>query len=298
MTDYTTYPLSHGNRDPGGGFVKMEMGRNLEGTPEGFHTGGPWLSPNKEEVWKPLDARPHRGADCRMSTDEAVCLEEMAGTPGFPRNWRIETRNERRWLVRGFSWLWPQKTELGRANQNDVVRLVENAVYDLNAHGWEAFGSDVPQAALDPDGNWFLLDLSAAHKPSKWQSDWHGDRERVIKWLGLVGYDHLANLRRRGRNVVHNISLSAIIPRDDEEPYRANDVFYDVEHDDRKTFVYVYASLNRPMSSVWARMDGVRYLMADISKSPRVHTWAVANRELSADEISRFELTPAYSPWP
>jgi len=86
--------------------------------------------------------------------------------------------------------------------------------------------------------------------------------------------------------------------RSEGEPYRAGDVFFDVPGDERKTYTHVYASLNRPMSSVWARMDGVRYLDADPDQSPHVHTWAIANRELTLDEILRYQLTYAYSPWP
>jgi len=294
----TRYGLSHGDIVPGEGFTKMPMGKNLEGTQEGFHTGGPWLSPDGSEVWKPLDARPHPGADCRLSTNEAECLEEMAGRPGFPRNWRIEEQNGRRWLVRPKCWLWPQDKESGLRADLDAILLVESAVRDLNAHGWEAFGSDVPQLAYDPDGNWFILDLSAAFKPSKWQTDWHGDRERVLKWFGLVGYEHLADLRRRGRQVQHNIALSSIIQRDDKEPYRADAVFYGIDHESRKQYTYIYASRNRPMSTLWARIDGARFLDADMTKAPPVFTWVASNRPLTDDEISRYELTYVYSPWP
>jgi len=291
------YPLELGTVTPGPGFTKMELGKNLEGLPEGAHTGGPWLSPDGLEVWKPLDAMPCPNATVRYGTDEDKCLTEMEDAPGFVHNWRIETVDGRRWLVRPFCWLWPQDERINVSGGLDTVKMVEQAVRELNSRGWEAFGSDLPQVALDPNGDLFLLDLSAAFKPSTWKRGWHGDEMRVLKWMELVGYGKLADLRRRGRDVAHNIAMSDIFDRSEGEPYRAGDVFYDVPHKERSEYHHIYASTRRPMSSLWARMDGVRYLDADPALTPRVHTWVASDHELDQDTIDRYELTWAWSPW-
>jgi len=74
--------------------------------------------------------------------------------------------------------------------------------------------------------------------------------------------------------------------------------FYKVSEEARRKYVHVYASTNRPMSSIWAKIDGTMFLGADLAREPRVHTWVVAWRELSVDEQARYELTWAWSPWP
>lgn len=291
----TVLPLELGDVAPGPDFTKMEMGRGINGVPEGVHTGGPWLSADGKEVWKPLDAKPYPNATGRYPTNEDVCLEAMAGRPGFPVNWRVEERNGRRWLVRPLCWLWPQERQL--RSRLEVVLLIEQAVFDLNAAGWEAFGSDLPQAAIDPAGNWFVLDLSAAFRPPTWRQDWHGDRAQVWRWIEAVGYGDLANLRRRGMNVAYNVSVSDIIPRPNEEPFNANDVFYDLIRGARKAYRYVYASTLRPLGS-WCKIDGARFLRGDLDKSPRVHSWVVADHLLDQETLDQYELTFAYRPWP
>ena len=285
--------LELGQVSPGEGFTKMEMGKGL---PEGVHTGGPWLSPDGKDVWKPLDAKPYPNATERYPTDEAECLEAMAGKPGFPRNWRVEERRGRRWLVRSLCWPWPQEDQI--QSGLDIVLLIEQAVYDLNAAGWEAFGSDLPQAALDPDGDWFILDLSAAHHVASWRTGWHGDRERVIRWMDAVGRGWLADLRRRGQGVYHNVALSHVFEHSEGEPYRAGDVFYKVPKEARKGYCYIYASRNRSMSTLWARIEGAKFLDADMSLSPVVHTWVAADHMLDEETVKRYELTLAYRPWP
>ena len=97
MTNYKEYPLSIRDVSPSPGAVRL-TGTRQDGLPDGMHTGGAWLC--GEEVWKSLDGRPYANAECHYSTLEADVLEEMADKPLFPRNWRIEEANGRRFLVR------------------------------------------------------------------------------------------------------------------------------------------------------------------------------------------------------
>jgi len=115
---------------PGEGFTKLEV-KNHDNRPEGLHTGGVYLSPDKSEIWKPLDGGnvwdgPH------YATLEAECLEEMAGEPAFPRNWRVEEQNGRRWLVRRRAVVFGQDVALSYLNLQDVLR-VERGLKALNA---------------------------------------------------------------------------------------------------------------------------------------------------------------------
>lgn len=286
--------LELGNRSPGSGFTRLKPSMRLDGLQDGIHTGGVWASPDGC-VWKPLDCLPWPNATARYPTLEAECYEDMAGMPGFPRNWHIERQNGRRWIVRPFCHLWPQERDLLFNPPRD---LIEHAIFALNKAGWEY--SDPPQLAYDPIHYvWFLMDCSAAHKPKTWVQGWHGDRDRVIQWYNQTGQTITADLRRRGRRVHHAVQLPSFQDTS-KEPYSVQDALHPLTEAERQTYVYVYASCNRPMSYVWADMRtvGIRYLNADTSKPGHVHTWVVANHALDEDTIRRYELTFAYKPWP
>jgi len=271
----------------------MDLGNRPDGLKDGVHTGGVWISPDGSEVWKPLDCRPHPGATERYPTQEAECLAEMVGKPGFPDNWRVVEQNGRRWLVRARCYLWPQDREW---LIDPPYELVENAIFVLNEAGWEY--NDLPQLAYDPSvGEWFLMDCSAAWKPEKWQKNWHGDRDRVNRWYELMGQEWTADLRRRGYHVYHAVQLPAFQDVS-KEPYDVEDALYPLGEDERRQYVYVYASCNRPISYLWARIDGVKYLRADTNKSGHVWTWVVADHLLDAETIHKYELSFAYRPWP
>jgi len=279
---------------PGSGFAKMKMSMRPDGLPDGAHTGGPWLSPDGAEVWKPLDGKCAGGTE-RWPTQEAECLAEMTGKPGFPDNWRVEERNNRDWLVRPNCLLWPQ--DKGRLMGPPPYQLVEDALFALNHAGWEY--NDLPQLAYDwrVTGEWLLLDFSIAHKPAKWQTNWHGDFDRVLKWYDLVGQNWLADLRRRGKHVHHAIQLPDFNDTS-KEPYDVLNRFYPLTEEQRRQHIYLYASTNWPMSTLWARIEGTVFLRADTSKSPRVHTWIASDHLLNDETIDKYELSFAYRPWP
>lgn len=287
-------PMELANVSPGPDFAKLELGKRPDGLPDGVHCGGVWLSPDESEVWKPLDCRPHPGATERYPTDEAECLAEMTGKPGFPANWRIEEQNGRRWLVRPKCYLWPQDKEW--MLRDPPYQLIEDALFALNEAGWEY--NDFPQLAYDPTiQEWFLLDCSAAFKPDTWNTNWHGDRGNANRWLEQMGQKRTLALRQRGYHIYHAVQLPEMNLQT-EEPYRVLDAFYPLDAETRRKYVYVYASCNRPMSYLWARIDGARYLDADTSQPGHVHTWVVADHLLDDETVRRYELTFAYRPWP
>lgn len=288
------YPLELGDISPGTDFTRMEPGKRADGLPDGLHTGGTWLSPDNE-VWKPLDAKPYPNAERRRETDEARCLSEMTGAPGHPDNWRVEECNGRQWLVRPFCYLWPQNRDKLIKPKLHVFLMVEQAIFEMNARGWEY--SDLPQLAYDPNRHeWFLLDHSAAFKPETWQHNYYGDREQVLRWFDLMGLEHIAELRRRGHHVHHAIQLPDFNDPA-QEPYNVLDAFYPAGEDRRRQHVYLYISALRPLGS-WCKINGSKFLRGDLSKTPHVHTWVASAHLLDQEVLDSYELTFAYRPWP
>lgn len=277
---------------PGENFVKMTSLPRADGLPDGVHTGGCWQAPNGE-VWKSLVDRPHPG-NTPCPTQEAECLTEMVGLPGFPNNWRVEHAAGQDWLVRRPVYLWPQTNDV--TPRLEDVQVIEQALRAMNEHGWEY--NDLPQLAYDLNHDaWFLLDLSAAFKPTIWQSRWHGDFDNLMRFYAVAKMTHLKDLRQRGRSVVHAIRYPEFVSSRDE-PRRVLDRFYPRTDEQRREHTHVYASTYRPMNALWASIPGTVYLPADLSKSPRVHTWVASDHLLPPETLDRYQLTYAYHPWP
>jgi hypothetical protein len=132
-SDLKVYPLSIRDVSPGDGAVRL-TGTHPSGIPDGIHTGGAWLLGN--EVWKPLDGRPFSNSECQVQTREDEVLALMAGEPLFPRNWRVEERHGRRFLVRQKALIIPRDVPYSDLNKEHML-LVESGMRALNARGWE-----------------------------------------------------------------------------------------------------------------------------------------------------------------
>lgn len=255
--------------------------RRADGLPDGIHTGGAWT--DGVMVWKPLDGGNAHDGD-HEETREAECLEEMAGVPGFPRNWWVETHpvlagdtfHPRRWLVR--PWCLVAGTDdlpWGRL-EAEVPQFVETAMRALNAKGWE-LGDSIPTLAFDPNAyEYLLLDLSCAW-PSYRVNDHWDDQDRFMRWLDLAGYGNLRRFREAGRHVVTSLETHE-------------------RYDIPCGWAWVYASRNRPLSLSWAHRlrDAVRLVPSD---EKGVHTWAVAEGPLPEGVVFDYELTLAWWPW-
>jgi hypothetical protein len=192
-------PLDLISVSPGEGFSYLPLPPR-----EGTHTGGLWRSPDGGEVWKPLDARPYPNSDCRVPTLEADCLFQMKGQPGFIENWSVQQANGRWWMVRPYCKVIGQTFPVEHVTQ-EMIEQVEVAVRMLNAHHWEAFQADDLTVAIDPHTQLpFLLDLSNAH-PKTPQGNWKADdSDSLYKWMKAVGWESLAELRERGRSLLHS----------------------------------------------------------------------------------------------
>ena len=278
-------PLTIRNVAPGTGFTCL-TGLRPDGLPDGVHTGGAWLSPSGEEVWKPLDGRPYANADFHASTREADCLTMMAGQPGFPRNWEIReagtvTANgqtfTRRWLVR-------EKAHVAKPNGLKLRGLlqIEQGVRELNCRGWEL--GDILSAAVDRSGRLFVLDLSAAW-PS-YEGTIFDDESKILVWFEEMEAAKLAELRRMGRHVC---SPGRLWKEEDPHWPKRDDGSADT------SYCHVYASRNRGVSSLWAEIPGAHFVDGDWNATG-VWTWVVAREPLSELTLYRYELTWAWSP--
>jgi len=289
-------PLTLDNVSPGLGFIRLESKTRPDGLLDGIHTGSAWLSPDKHNVWKPLDAKPNPNADRRLPTMESRCLSEMTDVLGHLDNWHEERQNGRLWLVRPRCYLWPQDRDILMSPNLETFLMIEQAIFEMNARGWEY--NDLPQLAYDPTvSKWFLMDHSAAFKPEIWRINWHGDRDKVLKWFNLMGLENIASLRQRGYHIHHAIQLPDFNDPQ-QEPYNVQDAFYPMEKDERQQYIYLYASTLRPMSKLWADIEDTVYLHSDASKRPLVHTWIASKQLLDSEIIQQYELTFVYRPWP
>lgn len=273
--DKQIYPLSIRDISPDEGFTRL-TGIRSDNLPDGVHTGGAWLSPDDKEVWKPLDGRPYLNADCHVETQELEVLEAMAGLPGFPRNWRVEERNGRRFLVRPKSIiLTPEQIKA------EYAKMIEQAIRQLNSQFWvigDLISVGFDRASLSP----FIVDLSAAHKEEK---PWPADEEwRILAWLKWAGFKGLAKLREMARSVAHpETSLLVKLGAVDDLEWPGEE------------WQHVYASRMRPISTLWANIPQAHYVSSSWSETG-VHTWVITPGPLAEDVIYRYELTWGWSP--
>lgn len=208
-------PLAIRDVAPGPGFTLMEVvGSN--GWPDGVHTGGPWLSSDGKEVWKPLDGRPYLNATCHYPTRELDALCVMANQPGFPINWRLEIAGSvtiegktytRRWLVRSKCYIVEPVESIHTPPHmmlEDVLKI-EQGIRLFNAKGWEI--GDRLVAGIDPKLRPFVVDLSAACQVGGgFLAD---DENRILEWMKGIGYSRLALLRQKGHHLVGGFEFAS-----------------------------------------------------------------------------------------
>jgi hypothetical protein len=195
MTDAIPLPLSIRDVGPHPEAVRL-TGVRSDGLPDGVHTGGAWLW--GQEVFKPLDGRPYANAENHYPTDELTVLELMAGQPLFPRNWRLEQRHGRRFVVRPLCQVFPRDLPWTALTESDAL-LVEGAVRALNLAGWQI--NDPVSLARDPAGQLFILDLSAAGFAG---TGHFGAEElwRIERFFETAGFERLLALRRTAYGVI------------------------------------------------------------------------------------------------
>ena len=278
--DDTALPLTIRDVKPAPLAIRL-TGTRADGLPNGFHTGGAWLLDG--EVWKPLDGRPYANCEYHYPTDEIDALEAMAGEPLFPHNWRVEEVNGRRFLVRKRAHIVGQDIEYRHLSKEQVL-LVEQGIREFNRRGWEV--NDEIQLGIDPDTyELFLVDLSTAmYRPPEQRKGCFAPDEdhRIYQFFRACGCDWLVTLREAAYRIISH--MDNLIARAQKR---------------REGFVHVYASFNRPISSMWAsfpcEVEFVHNERANWKKAIP-HTWVVAQEPLDDETISKYELTWGWSP--
>ena len=290
----TAVRMSRRSVNPDKGFKHMGTTVRADGRPDGFHTGGVWLTPDETKVYKPLTAWPCANATERYPTDEAECLAVMSGKPGFlPRDaWHIELLRDQWWLVMPRLLFWPQNIDVMLHPTMEHLLLIESAVRAMNAAGW--LYNDSPQLAYY-QGTPVLMDFSNAHRPTTWDQGYN-DEFRMARWWQDMGHEDISLLRRRGKHIRHAVRLPEFCdPK--EEPFIPHDLANVPSREDRSTYEHIYASQYRPMTAAWGPREGIVYLNADEQKEPRVYTWLACDHELPADLVNSLGLTMAWVPW-
>jgi hypothetical protein len=266
-------PLTLGDVAPGEGFTRLSIPAR-----EGRHTGGPFLSPDGSEVWKPLDGRPYPNAGYRVATQEDVVLELMAGTIGFPRNWRVQQAYGRRFLVRKLARVIPETFEVVCVTKAHVLQI-EQALRLLNAKYWTI--GDLLKVAIDPETQEpFVLDLSIAYPmgsptaspPYKADDSWVFER-----WAKeVVGHSQIVKLRGDARHVVHQIRWVR-------------------EHGHRHW--WVYGSSDDVMDERWpgTAIPNAIYVPAD-KQGTGMYSWVVVPAQLSNALVSYYHLVWGWAP--
>ena len=272
MENDTALPLSIRDIAPTPDAVRLN-GERPDGLPDGTHTGGAWLTPDGF-VWKPLDGRPFANCENHYPTLENECLEFMAGRPFFPRNWRVETLNGRRFLMRRKAFVYGSD-DLPLVEARKHALGLEQAVRELNARHWEI--GDALSLALDPDSyEPFILDLSTAHPQNGVGCYLADDEWRILVFFEQLGMLTTKRLRERARHILGERSLDK----------------------DFRGFRYVYASFYRPISLMWATLPDCKLVHEDHANLPDAlpHTWVVTREPLPDETIERYELDWGWSP--
>ena len=252
-------------------------GTRADGLPEGVHTGGAWLW--KDRVYQPLDGRPYANADFHVALPDVVeCLEAMAGEPLFPKNWNVEERNGRRFLVRNEA-LIVTESHLKRFDR-ERLELIERAVRNLNRRGWE-IGDEISLGYDRSIHQMFVVDMSNCHRQAGKVAFAADEEARVRRLWDLAGADNLIGLRRAGKHVLGSYWGMQ---------ERGVDVF---------EYNFAYGSYRRPLSRVWASIPDEVQVVSNWEwpTFPQPYTWLLSREPLDGELLNRYELTLAYERW-
>ncbi|MBN1923052.1 MAG: hypothetical protein JW892_17530 [Anaerolineae bacterium] len=276
-------PLSIRTTPPDQTAERIEPGLRPDGLPDGVHTGGVWRF--NGEIWKPLDGRPFTNAENHYPTQEAEFLAAVADLPFFPRNWRVEERNGRQWLVRPEAQIVPPREIMNRS----MFLELEQSIREVNSRGWE-IGDEIVLAYAENGegvGQYFVLDCSTAwFRPATDGVYAADDTDRVKRFFKQGGLDWIVQLRENGKAVVSPLEFQ----------HRHK---FDIERAGGGDFRHVYASFSRPVSLIWARFEQpVIIEHADRANWDQAipHSWIVTRDPLSYNEQSKYQLQWAYSP--
>lgn len=253
---------------PGEGFTRVPLPRGV-----GIHCGGVFRSPDKKYIYKPLDCRDgHQNNAPRLRTQEDVVLDVMAGAPGFPRNWHVEQKNGREWLVRPACLTIPGTFPLAELREAHVLEI-EAGLRALNEKNWDL--GDGLEVAIDPQTRLpFLLDLSCSlYRGPKCSDLYRDDSSRFDTWVETVGFAEVSRFRWDARHIVESVRFHYRYP---------------------KEYTHVYATTSGPFTRS-SELPGALLIEADRQKS-EVWTWIVLPVRLDVRRASDLGLIWGWSP--
>jgi len=270
---------------PGDGFTPIDAGKNWRGLPDGFHTGGTFLSADGKEVWKPLHGLWHVNNEVILDgTREADCLDANADLRSFPRNWRVEEAAGKRWLIRPRAIVINSTAKAVEYLDLAHVEQIERDIRTLNQRGW-CISDDITIAVYR--GQRFVLDLSTARPKCK--IGWDDDSDHVRRWVKeCVALDWLAYQRYEGHAVLNPLS-----ERNHDQPGGWDEAMVRLA-----PYHHVYVSMYRPMDAMWAPREWL-YVQGtnEDMREGRVHTWVLTQEPIPQAKKDSLELRWAWSPW-
>lgn len=238
---------------------------------DSVHTGGAWV--RNGEVWKALEGRPYYNATSLWETEEDVCLTANQDLYAFPKTFRVEEANGRRWLVRPEIYI-PDVKELCEMLDRDMYQKLEMSLHEFNARGWyngDGLTLGINENTYEPE--W--IDFSTARYDG---GQYQSDETYFSHWISKVN-PYLAKKRQ-----------AAIDAR--------LETFLDDPHN--REFKYVYASFNRPVSLLWATISGTFHMVQNnraIWSDGIPWTWLFTMDKLQDDVTYRYELELCYTKW-
>lgn len=269
------YPLDHRDIPPGAGYQRLVEPSAANGY-DGAHTGGVWFHPATPDViYKPLDGRPHAGADFHCDTREADALTVATGLPGFPPNWWVEEQNGRRWLVRERARPVLDAEGCCTLTEAQVIDL-EQGLRGFNGRYWEV--SDHLLVLWDHRNRMpFFADLSNAQPMRAGQAHLcANDTDRWLNWLDAHGFTRLAALRRAGQAAISAAHLHAV----GLKAWERLDLAWAYHHP---------APEGPPLT-------GLADLLAATIPDPQGGAWVVTDRKVRPPLASQLDLTWAWGP--
>lgn len=261
----------------------IRINRNRpDGLPDGVHCGV-WLNLDDKTVWKCLYGRPFINSDVIVRTQEDKFLNEFADLPYFPRNWKVEQANHLWWLVRHEAYYFD--AEDYKDIDDGTILEIEQTIYKVNSRGW-SIGDYITLLIDQNDYHIFIADLSTACQDTQ-ADDW----DYIEKFFKLCKRERFVTLRNNARTILHDLHYNTLLFNKDG--YALNDE----QLKKVREFKHVYASFNRPISSIWASLGKVIYKHEAFANWENMipWTWIITDEPLSDEKINNYELRWGWS---
>lgn len=267
-------PLDLYSTPPIPGATKI-AGQHPDGRPDGLHAGA-WLSPDGQQVWKPLFGKPGPDAHELLPTQELSFLKIFAGQPLFPRNWSVQQAHGYSYLVRAVATIIPDEWMSWRDLGEENLLAVEAAVRAVNAAGWQI--NDDISLGIDPDYNLFIVDCSNVGQVM--DAD---ETHRIEKVFELAG----AGIFTVRREAAYRKLMD----------FREGRLGEYNGWNDRNTYQHVYMSFSRWQECGREFPPGSVYFQQKTYWKEQIPlTWIITKEKVKQEVLEKWELVWGWSP--